>query len=182
MRISGNGGRTAILLLLTAFLPGCTSAYHKDADPISLDPGILDGLRGARGVTFVNKQPNTAPVEVGDVGRVVYGDFNQWTGATIDMMKKDFARAGIATSDTSNKPLGIAITKAYLEKVGSAPAGFQYAFRCKVQIDVTVGEGPATSFEGERGNWIFPPVCDKAITEAVSNMLKDAAIRKYIAG
>jgi hypothetical protein len=63
-------------------------------------------------------------------------------------------------------------------------------------MDVTFGDGHMTTFGDEQGNWGFPPVwdppvcdpavcdppvCDKAITEAVSNTLKDKPVRQYIA-
>lgn len=179
-RTSKSVGIAAILFIVVAIVSGCTSSYYKEAEPIPFDPGLLDGLRGSRGVALVNAQTSTAPVEIGDVGRTVYGNFNQWTEAALDSIRKEFVKAGIGTGAASGKTLRVAVVKANLEKAGSIP-GFQYSFRCQVSIEVTLNAGSMMRFDGERGNWLFPPVCDKAITEAASNMLKDVTIRNYIA-
>jgi hypothetical protein len=115
-------------------------------------------------------------VEIGDagLGRKVDANYKQWTDSAVSLLKQEFAVAGIPTGDASPKSLKMAI-----DDVSQTTGG--WGFRCIVHMRVELGDGHTSSFEGSRAGALLTTVCDKSISEAVSNMLKDTAVRKYLA-
>jgi hypothetical protein len=172
--IMKTAGKLSLAFLIMGFA-GC--AYHQVAEPLPLAPALLAGVRGGGNITFVNAQPSTEDVEVGlaGLGRSLHGNLHQWTEAAINLIQAALTTPPDSAGSSPARVVVLSITRAELSSAGGG-----WGFKCKVHLDISIDNNQALAFEGERGSWRFPRVCDAAITEAVSNMLKNDTVRNYL--
>jgi hypothetical protein len=165
--------RISLALVVIVGSVGC--AYQDVAKPPRLKSRQLAGVGGGGNVTFINAQPSAEDIEVGSagLGRSLHANLNQWTEAAISTAQRALTTPSVSASNRPARVLALSITRADLD------TGV-WSFQCKVFLDVRLDGNPALEFEGERGSMSFLRVCDAAITEAVSNMLTDNAVRNYL--
>jgi hypothetical protein len=169
--------RISVALVVIMSLGGCT--HFQVAKPPPLEPELLAGVRGGN-LTFINAQPATEDFKLGSVEPdSFYADLNQWTEAAISLIQRGLPAPSVSASNRPARVLALSITHAELR---IPAAGLARYVTCKVHLQVRLGSDHTLEFEGERASARrYTKACNVAITDTVSNMLKDTTVHNYLA-
>lgn len=167
-------GISLVLVVVMGFA-GC--AHYDVAKAPALRSDVITNVHYGAHVTFVNAQPSKEDVEVGTagLGRSLHGNLNQWTGAAISLLQKSLPAPSNSASNQPARSLALSITHAEMSEAAGG-----WGFKCHVHLDVKMDDGHTLDFVGTGGSWKYLRVCDDAITDAVTYMLKDETVREYL--
>jgi hypothetical protein len=177
---SGNGSRLSMLaigLLVLSMSFGCAMSHIPKAEPV--DTGTVPQIQGKGVISIVNVQSDKSVRELGRAGYgKLQGDLFTWTDAAVQLLGTEMQKAGLSVQANGEKSIKIAVLDV---KLGVSGIDFVAALaKGNVTIKVETGDGYTKEYTGEK-NAIQPPnACEKALTEAVVNMLKDGKIVEYL--
>lgn len=164
-------------LLLLAMSFGCAINHVPAAEPISA--GAVPQIQGKGAIAIVNTQTDKS---VRDLGRAGFGnlqgDLNAWTETAVQLLGKELQKDGLKVQADGEKSIKIAVLDV---KLGVSGLDFVAAIaKGNVRIKVETGDGYTKEYEGEKNALQPPSACEKALTEAVVNMLTDERIIEYL--
>lgn len=174
------GFRASLLmagLMLLAMSFGCAMSHTPNAEPISA--GVVPPIQGKGTIVIVNNQTDKS---VRDFGRAGYGrlqgDLNTWTESAVKLVGSELQKAGLQVQADGGKSLKISVIDV---KLGVSGIDFVAALaKGNVRIKVETGDGYSKEYDGEKNALAPPNACEKALTEAIVNMLKDERIVEYL--
>jgi len=164
-----------ILALAMSF--GCAISHIPKAEPV--DAGAVPQIQGKGAIAIVNAQPDKSIREFGRAGYgKLQGDLYTWTDSAVQLLGTEMQKAGLKVQATGEKSIKITVLDV---KLGVSGIDFVAAIaKGTVTIKVETGDGYTKEYVGEK-NAIQPPnACEKALTEAVVNMLKDGHVVAYL--
>jgi hypothetical protein len=164
-------------ILLIAISSGCAVTTAPKVEPV--ETGALPPIQGKGTITLINDQKDTAVREFGRAGfGKLQGDLHTWTETAIQLLGMEMEKAGLKVQSGGEKSIKISVVDVKLgvsgvEFVASVAKG-------NVRIKVETGDGYSKEYEGEKNALQPPNSCEKALTEAVVNMLKDDHVVAYL--
>ena len=170
--------KKSLLLILLAFLVGCTHNYS--VKPFPIKPDLIPDMNIKNSVHIVNAQDKgTNNVFYSKAGSKWVGDLGDWTENAAELLKFEMKKRNITISENANKVLKLTITEG---KLDSEFAGI----RCVVKLKVEAGNGYTQIFEGNHRN--SSPFAEQAryhagagaVTKAVTDLLNDRKIIEYL--
>jgi hypothetical protein len=167
--------RLISLAMLLATASAC--AIHHKVDPMALPEGLLAGRHGTGSVALANAQTSTTPLKVGSLGMygTMYANLPQWTDTAVEVLSRKLGESGLTVSSTSSRKLALAVTDA---EIGYTGGGF--AWKCAVTLSIDTQDGLQAKFVGERAWWKYQQVCDRALSEAVAQILRDDRVLAWL--
>lgn len=177
-KVIGNGfSKLAVVTLAIAMTSGCAVFHVPKADPIAA--GAVPIIHGKGTISLVNNQPDKTVRPLGRAGfGKLQGDLNSWTEAAVALLGSEVNKAGLKVQSGGEKTIKVTVVEV---KLGVSGIDFVAAIaKGKVRIKVETGDGYVKEYSGEKNAMQPPSSCDKALTEAVMNILKDAKIVAYL--
>jgi hypothetical protein len=165
--------KTLMPLIVIMFLSGCT--HHLIPHPQDVNPERVPEINIRKPVTIENIQTSNEEILIGKTGGHTFnGNLQEWTDKAVDLLTKELEKRGAAVTGNSTKILKLAIMKAKL---------IQGAWRlnCTLTLKVETGDGYTNEFDVTNlsaGN--HSRASGGAITLAVTDLLKDEKILKYL--
>lgn len=161
-------------MLLGAVLlsAGCTHTYVPKESEYSTDeiPNYTVGSL----VEFKNGQSNTEEVLYAEnMGHDFFANLHDWTETAIGIADRELAERGSKTARKSGHSLTLTVSKVKV-------TGGAWGFRGKVTLDVATGGGLVKSFEGEAPAANLYVASSGALAAAVTQVLSDPEIIKYL--
>jgi hypothetical protein len=106
------------------------------------------------------------------------GDLYSWTEAAVVLLGDEVKKAGLEVKSGGNKSIKVTVVEVKLgvsgiDFVASIAKGY-------VRIKAETGDGYVKEYFGEKNALAPPSACEKAMTEAVTNILKDSHIVSYL--
>jgi hypothetical protein len=176
----GAGARFYLMIfgiLLLAISSGCAVTTVPKVEPI--EAGVLSPIQGKGTIALVNNQQDTTVREFGRAGfGKLQGDLHTWTETAVQLLGTEMEKAGLKVQSGGEKSIKISVIDVQL---GVSGIDFVAALaKGTVRIKVETGDGYSKEYEGEKNALAPPNSCEKALTEAVVNMLKDGRIVEYL--
>lgn len=170
--------KKSLLLIVLAFLVGCTHNYS--VKPFPIKPELVPEMNVNNSVRIVNaqdKETNNVFYSVG--GSKWVGDLGEWTEQAAGLLKFEMKKRNINITEDANKILKLAITEGELDSEFSG-------IRCVVKLKVEAGNGYIQIYEGNHLN--SSPFAEQAryhagagaVTRAVTDLLNDRKIIEYL--
>jgi hypothetical protein len=163
----------ALLLVMS----GCAVSHTPQVEPV--EEGSLPQIQGKGTITIANVQPDTNVREFGRAGMgKLQGDLHTWTEIAAQLLTTELTKAGLKVQAGGQKSIKISVVDLKLDVSG---IDFVAAMaKGNARIKVETGDGYSKEYEGEKNALRPPNACEKAVTEAVVNMLKDENIIAYL--
>lgn len=166
--------KTLIFFLLMVFC-GCTHHYVPREYPIN--PVMVPEFSVSQPVSLINVQTDNKTIRIHKYfGHKWTGNLTEWTGTAVSLLNTELQKRGISISEDASKVLKLSITQA--EIIQGA-----WAIRCILNLKVETGDGYTADFEGNNASpaTLYRAI-DGAITRAVTALLNDDNILKYLTG
>jgi hypothetical protein len=176
--VIGNwSSKLAVVAMSIAMTSGCAVLHVPKADPVAA--GAIPAIHGKGTVSLVNSQSDKTVRTLGRAGfGKLQGDLYSWTEAAIVLLGTEVEKAGLKVQSGGEKTIKVTVVEV---KLGVSGIDFVAAIaKGNVRIKVETGDGYVKEYSGEKNALQPPSSCDKALTEAVSNVLKDARIVSYL--
>ena len=169
--------KLAVVTLLFATSSGCAVHHVPNAGPI--EAGAIPQIQGKGTISLVNGQEDKTVRDLGRAGfGTMQGDLYSWTEAAVVLLGEEVKKAGLEVKSGGNKSIKVTVVEV---KLGVSGIDFVAAIaKGYVRIKVEAGDGYMKEYIGERNALAPPSACDKALTEAVTNILKDSHIVSYL--
>lgn len=169
--------KLAIVALLLAMSSGCAVFHVPKADPIAA--GAIPQIHGKGTISLVNGQEDKTVRQLGRAGfGKLQGDLYSWTEAAIALLSTEVEKAGLKVQSSGEKSIKVTVVAV---KLGVSGIDFVASIaKGNVRIKVEAGDGYVKEYVGEKTALKPPSSCDKALTEAVMNILKDEHIVSYL--
>ena len=167
----------AVVMLLFAMSSGCSVLHVPKADPI--EAGAIPQIRGKGTISIVNGQEDKTVRDLGRAGfGTLQGDLYSWTEAAVVLLGEEVKKVGLEVQSGGNKSIKVTVVEV---KLGVSGIEFVAAIaKGYIRIKVETGDGYVKEYIGEKNALAPPSACEKAMTEAVTNILKDAHIVSYL--
>lgn len=165
------------LMLLIAMSSGCAVFHVPKPDPIAA--GAIPQIQGKGTIALVNGQPDKTVQTLGRAGLAnLKGDLHSWTEAAVNVLGAEVEKAGLKIQAGGAKSIKVTVLEV---KLGVSGVDFVASIaKGSVRIRVETGDGYVKEYVGEKNNLHPPTACDKALTEAVLQVLKDTRIVAYL--
>ena len=169
--------KLAVVTLLLAMSSGCAVVHVPKADSIA--DGAIPQIHGKGTISLVNGQGDKTVRNLGSAGFAnMQGDLYSWTEAAVALLGAEVEKAGLKVQSGGEKSIKVTVVEV---KLGVSGINFVAAIaKGNVRINVETGDGYVKEYFGEKNALQPPSACDKAMTEAVMNILKDAHIVSYL--
>jgi hypothetical protein len=167
----------AVVSLVLAISSGCAVLHAPKADPIAA--GAIPRIHGKGTISVANAQEDKTVRVLGKAGfGTLKGDLNSWTEAAVALLGKELEKAGLKVQAGGEKSIKVTVLDVTL---GVSGIDFVAAVaKGNVRIKVETGDGYVKEYSGEKNAAQPPSACDKALTEAVANILRDERIGSYL--
>jgi hypothetical protein len=167
----------AVVTLLLAFSTGCSMHHVPKPDPI--EAGAIPQIQGKGTISLINAQEDKAVRDLGRAGfGTLQGDLYTWTEAAVTQLGEEVKKAGLKVQSGGEKSIKVTVVEV---KLGVSGIDFVAAVaKGTVRIKVEAGDGYVKEYIGEKNAITPPSSCEKAMTEAVMNILKDGQIVSYL--
>ncbi|MBW1849278.1 MAG: hypothetical protein JRJ27_19605 [Deltaproteobacteria bacterium] len=173
-KISYAGVSKIILLLFIFSLPSaCSHYYVPKQHPVKA--GMVPDFTGQKSIHIINAH-ETSNIKLFYVAgfHKYLGDMQLWTDTAVGVLRSELEIRNIPVKDTASKTITLKIAHA------NAYQGFA-SIRCIVTLEVETSEGHRKTFEGNNTSpWTLWRACDGAVTLAVTAMLNDDEILRFL--
>lgn len=176
--IMGNGlYKLAVVMLAFALSSGCAILHVPKAEPIPA--GAIPQIQGKGTISLINSQNDKTVRKLGRAGfGTLQGDLNSWTEAAVVLLGSEVQKTGLKVQADGKKSIKVTVVEV---KLGVSGIDFVAAIpKGTVRIKVETGDGYVKEYIGVRKAMQPPAACEKALTEAVMNVLKDTHIVTYL--
>lgn len=166
-------GKIIILLFLFTLPAACTHYYVPNQYPVK--PGMVPDFTGQKSIRIINAQ-ETSNVQLFYLAgfHKYLGDMRLWTDTAVGLLQSELGKRNIQVTNTAAKTIKLKITHANVYQ------GFA-SFRCILALEVETSTGYKKTFEGNNTSpWTAYRACDGAVTLAVTAMLNDNEILRFI--
>ena len=166
-------GKKIFLVFILILLSSCTHHYVPNQFPVK--PGMAPDFSSNKNIRVVNAH-DTADVKLFYAAgfHKYMGDMRLWTDTAVNVLRNELEIRNVPVSDGAAKTIKLKITHA------SAYQGFA-TIRCIVTLEVEMSDGRRKTFEGNNTSpWTLYRACDGAVTLAVTAMLNDNEILRFI--
>ena len=169
--------KSAVVVIMIAMVSGCTVLHDPKAVPIAA--GVIPQIDGKGTINLVNAQSDK---EVRTLGRAGFGklqgDLHSWTEEAVSLLGTELKKAGLKVQLKGAKSIKVTVVEV---KLGVSGIDFVASVaKGNVRIKVETGDGYVKEYSGQKNGLQPPSACEKALTEAVSNILKDERIVQYL--
>ncbi|MBW1849057.1 MAG: hypothetical protein JRJ27_18425 [Deltaproteobacteria bacterium] len=173
-RFSYTGVSKIILLLFVFTLPAACSHYYVPKQ-YPVKAGMAPDFTGNKSIHIINAQETPNMKLIATQGFHKYlGDMQLWTNTAVGLLRDELESRNIQVTDTATKTIKLKITQA------NAYFGFA-TIRCILALEVETSEGHRKTFEGNNTSpWTLWRACDGAVTLAITAMLNDDEILRFI--
>jgi hypothetical protein len=165
--------RVIILLIVFALPVGCSHYYVPKQFPVKA--GTVPDFTGNKSIHIVNAQETSKIRLIGSQGMHKWlGDMQLWTDTAVGVLKSELENRKIQVSDTAAKTIKLKVTHA------NVYWGFA-TIRCILEMEAETSKGYRKTFEGNNTSaWTLYRACDGAVTMAITAMLNDDEILRFI--
>ncbi len=173
-RISCASVAKILLLLLIFSLPAaCTHYYVPQQYP--LKAGTVPDFTGKKAINIINaQQTSNVKLYYAQGFHKYMGDMQLWTDTAVGLLRSELENRNIQVADAASKFIKLKIIHA------SAYQGFA-TIRCIINLEVETSTGYKKTFEGNNTSpWTLFRACDGAVTLAITAMLNDDEILRFI--
>ncbi len=160
-----------ILLLLLSFT-GCNYSYNVTPNSSTYNIGTIVEFSTNNQVNLINVQKSTQIVLGTSPVETMNANLHEWTDVSIQILKKEFLKRGIISGDKSAKTIYISVEKAKMD------LGMLYN-SCEIFIKVTIDDYSQVYY-GRSNAISYLDASSSAMTEAVTNILRDNTVIKYL--
>jgi hypothetical protein len=169
--------KLAVVAVLFAMSSGC--AVHHVPKPDPVEAGAIPQISGKGTISLVNAQEDKTIRDLGRAGfGTMQGDLYSWTEAAVALLGGEVEKAGLRVQSSGEKSIKVTVVEV---KLGVSGIEFVAALaKGNVRIKVEAGDGYVKEYVGEKNALAPPSACEKAMTEAVMNILKDEHIVSYL--
>ena len=135
-------------------------------------------------ISLINSQPGDKSVRIGPLLDIdsPHADYHEWTDIVIYHAEKALKEIGMQVAPDGNKVLHLKVAKVHI--TDGEYAGLLPVFRpsCSIELEVKTGQGYEQQYEvtGKTFYAGWKSSCDKAVVEAVEELLKDDEIISYL--
>ena len=161
-------------LTFCIILTSCTLTYQPRPDTFKIEP--ITEFSSPVTISIINVQPdNVDRIHLTtDLGSTISGSMKSWTDTAIAITNRELTARGATLLDNAPRKLELAVISIEGETSFSA-------FRYKTQLKVKTGSGYEATYIGDNQSpATVYRAADGAVMRAVSAMLKDPVIVKYI--
>lgn len=176
--VSGNFiAKMAVVTIVLAMVCGCAMTHVPKAPPIA--KGAIPEIQGKGTISLVNVQEDKTVKDLGRAGfGTLKGDLYSWTEEAIVLLGTEMEKAGLTVQPDGDKSIKVSVVDV---KLGVSGIDFVASVaKGNVLIKAETGDGYVNEYSGQKNAMRPPSACDKALTEAVMNILKDERIVTYL--
>jgi len=173
-KISFTGiSKIMLVLFICTFPAACSHYYVPNQYPVKAD--MVPDFTGKKSIHIINAQKTSNVKLIAAQGfHKYFGDMQLWTDTAVSLLQSELENRNIPVTDTATKTIQLRITDA------NAYWGFA-TIRCILTLEVETSAGHKKSFEGNNTSpWTLWRACDGAVTLAITAMLNDNEILRFI--
>ncbi len=169
----GNACKNLCLIFFLIVPYGCSHYYVPKQHPVN--PGEAPDFTGMASINIVNAQETPKMNLLATQGFHKYlGDLQLWSDTAVGLLRSELEKRKIQVTDTAKKTIKLNITHA------TAHWGFA-SIRCILTLEVETSDGLRKTFEGNNASpWTLWRACDGAVTRAITALLNDEEMLKFI--
>ena len=162
-----------ILIFILSVFSSCTHHYVPNQHPVK--PGMAPDFSSNKSIRILNAYDASDVKLFYAAGFHKYmGDMQLWTDTAVNVLRNELEIRNLPVSDSAAKFIKLKITHA------SAYQGFA-TIRCIVNMEVETSDGQKRTFEGNNTSpWTIYRACDGAVTLAITAMLNDNEVLRFL--
>ncbi|WP_455216880.1 hypothetical protein [Kaarinaea lacus] len=160
-------------LILVIVVSGCAHTYQARPETFKLD--AIPEFTAPVEISIINAQTDTTQrVHMRNMGSTFEGNFQAWTAAAVEIVKRELRARQATIKDGAQKKLELSIISF------DGEAGFA-SFHYITKLKVKTGSGYEGTYTGDnRSPATVFRAADGSVMRAVTEMFRDPMIVKYI--